>query len=81
MKSEQKSLGMIKSTKHSGKATSGKRCTKTGKKYKLLKPNISAKSNPKTKMNAYAGYIVPTISYASQFLPANKNINERARKN
>ena len=71
-KSEQKDLGIIMATKLSWKANIKKRCSKAWKAFCFLKRNISNLASQTTKLNAYVGYVIPVISYASQAWFANK---------
>ena len=71
-KSEQKDLGIIMATKLSWKANMKKRCSKAWKAFYFLKRNISNLASQTTKLNAYVGYVIPVISYASQAWFGNK---------
>ena len=59
-------------TKLSWKANIKKRCSKAWKAFYFLKRNISNLASQTTKLNAYVGYVIPVISYASQAWFANK---------
>ena len=59
-------------TKLSWKANIKKRCSKAWKAFYFLKRNISNLASQTKKLNAYVGYVIPVISYASQAWFANK---------
>ena len=65
-KSEQKYLGIIMATKLSWKANKKNRCSKAWKAFYFLKRNMSNLASQATKLNAYVGYVIPVIGYASQ---------------
>ena len=71
-KFEQKDLGVIMSAKLSWRANSLKRCKKASKAFYFLKRNVSVLANTRTKLNAYVGYVIPVISYASMVWFVNK---------
>ena len=72
LKSEQKDLGIIMVPKLSWKLNADKRCKKAWKAFYFLKRNISPLASKDTKLNAYVGYVIPVISYASPTWFANK---------
>ena len=71
-KTEQKDLGIIMSRKLSWKSNIQKRCRKATRAFYFLKRNTSVLANTRTKLNAYVGYVMPIISYASMTWFANK---------
>ena len=71
-KFEQKNLGVIISAKLSWRANSLKRYKKASKAFYFLKQNVSVLANTRTKLNAYMGYVIPVISYASMVWFVNK---------
>ena len=58
--------------KRSWRANSLKRCKKASKAFYFLKRNVSVLANTRTKLNAYVGYVIPVISYASMVRFVNK---------
>ena len=54
------------------KANCDKRCSKAWRAFYFLKRNVSKLANKYMKLNAYKGYRVPVIAYASQAWSANK---------
>ena len=71
-KFEQKDLGVIISAKLSWRANSLKRCNKASKAFYFLKRNVSVLASLRTELNAYVGYVIPVISYASMVWFVNK---------
>ena len=43
-----------------------RRTTKAWKAFCTLKRNVSSRTSMETKLNAYKGYVVPVLTYASQ---------------
>ena len=73
--------------KLSWKLNADQRCKKAWKAFYFLKRNISPLASKDTKLNAYVGYVIPVISYASSTWFANKtetksieNIQRKATK-
>ena len=64
--SQQKDLGVIISRNLSWSDNCSRRTTKAWRSFWFLKRNSSHKANPVTKLNAYFGYVVPVLTYASQ---------------
>ena len=60
------------SNKLSWIADSQRRCQKDSKAFYLLKCYVSVLSSFRTKQNAYVGYVMPVISYASMVWFVNK---------
>ena len=58
--------------KLSWKLNADQRCKKAWKAFYFLKRNISPLASKDTKLNAYVGYVIPVISYASPTWFANK---------
>ena len=84
-KKEQKDLGIIMATNLNWKANCDKRYPKAWRAFYFLKRNVSKLANKYMKLDAYKGYVVPVIAYASQAWSANKgemrdieNIQKRA---
>ena len=71
-KKEQKDLGIIMATNLNRKANCDKRCSKSWRVFYFLTRNVSKLANKNMKLNAYKGYVVPVIAYASQAWSANK---------
>ena len=70
--SEQKDLGITMAPKLNWKPNVGKRCSKALKVFYFLKRNTSTSRKLSAKLNAYAGYVVPIVTYATQAWFANK---------
>ena len=68
-----KDLGVIISKSLNWKDNCDNRLSKATRSFFFLKRNMSQNSSGRTKLNAYCGYIVPILSYASQVWYANKN--------
>ena len=62
----QKNLGVVLSRNLSWSANCQRRTTKAWKTFYTLKRNVSSRTSMKTKLNAYIGYVVPVLTYASQ---------------
>ena len=62
----QKDLGVIMTKNISWNENIKRRTGKAWRAFFNLKRNISCYANLETKLNAYVGYVVPVISYASQ---------------
>ena len=70
--SQQKDLGLIISRNLSWSDICSQKKTKARRSFWFLKRNCSHKANPVTKLNAYVGYVVPVLTYASQVGNASK---------
>ena len=70
--SEQKDLGITMAPKLNWKPTVEKRCSKALKAFYFYKGNTSRSTKLSAKLNAYAGYVVPIVTYATQASFANK---------
>ena len=70
--SQQKDLGVIISRNLSWSDICSRRKTKACRSFWFLKRNCSHKANPVTKLNAFVGYVVPVLTYASQVWNASK---------
>ena len=57
---------------NSWRANSLKRWKKASKAFYFLKQNVSDLANTRKKLNAYVGYVIPVISYASMVWFVNK---------
>ncbi|XP_075248360.1 uncharacterized protein LOC142341320 [Convolutriloba macropyga] len=62
----QKHLGVVMSRNLSWSANCQLRTTKAWKAFYTLKRNVSSRTSMETKLNAYIGYVVPVLTYASQ---------------
>ena len=62
----QKDLGVVMSRNLSWSANCQLRTTKAWKAFYTLKRNVSSRTSMETKLNAYIGYVVPVLTYASQ---------------
>ena len=69
-KKEQENLGIIMTINLNWKANCV--CSKAWRAFYFLKRNVSKLANKYLKLNAYKGYVVPVIAYASQAWSANK---------
>ena len=65
-KKEQKYLGIIMATNLNWKGNCDKRCSKAWRAFSFLKRNVSKLANKYMKLNAFKGYVVSVIAYASQ---------------
>ena len=63
----QKGLGVVMSRNLPWSASCQRRTTKAWKAFQTLKQNVSSGTSMETKLNAYIGYVVPVLTYASQF--------------
>ena len=70
--SEQKDLVITRAPKLNWKPNVGKRCSKAMKTFYFLKRNTSTSTKLSAKLNGYAGYAVPIVTYATQAWFANK---------
>ena len=70
--SEQKDLDSTMAPKLIWKHNVEKRCSKALKAFYFLKRNTSTSTKQSAKHNAYAGYVVPIVTYATQACSANK---------
>ena len=80
---EQKDLGITMAPKLNWKPNVPKRCSKALKAFYFLKRNTSTSAKLSAKFNAYAGYVVPIVTYATQAWFAKKTEtkeNERVQK-
>ena len=81
--SEQKDLGITMAPKLNWKPNVEKRCSKALKAFYFLKRNTSTSTKLSAKLNAFAGYVVPIVTYATQAWFAEKtetNEIERVQK-
>ena len=77
----QKDLGIIISNNLNWNENCGKRCNKGMNALYQLKRNLSQKSHWTTRLNAYAGYVVPILTYASQaWMPNKTNMEQLERE-
>ena len=70
--SEQKNLGITKVQKLYSKPNVEKRCSKALKAFYFLKRNTSKCTKLSGKLDAYAGYVIPIVTFATQARFANK---------
>ena len=70
--SEQKDLGIAMAPKLNWKPNVEKRCSKTLKALYFLKRNTLTFTKLSAKLNVYAGYVVPIVTYATRAWFANK---------
>ena len=76
----QKDLGVIMTKNISWNENIKRRTGKAWRAFFNLKRNISCYANLETKLNAYVGYVVPVISYASQvWYPSKTEMREIER--
>ena len=68
----QKDLGAVVRKNHSWTANANRRFSKAMRELWNLKINLSNKTSVINKLNAYNGYLVPIISYASKAWHPNK---------
>ena len=69
---EQKDLGNTLKPKLNWKPNVEKRCSKALKAFSFLKTNTSTSTKLSANLIAYAGYVVPIVTYATQAWFANK---------
>ena len=63
---EQKDLGITLAPKLNWKPSAEKRCSKALKAFYFSKRNTSTSTKLSAKLKAYAGYVVPIVTYATQ---------------
>ena len=68
-----KDLGVIVSNSLNWRENCDKRLSKATRSFFFLKRSMSQNASGRTKLNAYCGYIVPILSYASQVWYPNKS--------
>ena len=73
----QKDLGIIISNNLNWNENFGKRCNEGMNALHQLKRNLSQKPHWTTRLNAYTGYVVPILTYASQAWMPNKTNMEQ----
>ena len=75
-----KDVGITMASKLNWKPNVENRCSKALKAFYFLKRNTSTSTKLSTKLNAYAGYAVPIVTYATQAWCANKTETKKIER-
>ena len=78
--SEQKDLGITMAPKLNWKPNVEKSCSKALKAFYFLKRNTSISTKLSAKLNAYAGFVAPIVTYATQACFANKTETKEIKR-